>query len=134
MLKKSLVLGLLALISLGTAAAWQLAKVEMDGSYVWNVSPRDPGNLRAEFTPNGDNQWNVSFYFRFNGQNHVYTGTASGNLENGPLTGEVANESKRRNWTFEGNCSNGKFTGTHTEIYRDGGTKRTGTLELAVKK
>ena len=132
MTKKILAFGLLVIIPL-SMTAWSMAKVEMNGSYVWTASPGDPGDLRAEFTSNGEDKWDVSFYFRFNGQNHIYTGTAEGSLKNGGLSGKVHNERKSRNWTFTGQVSNGKFEGTHTEHYRNGSSKRTGTLALRVK-
>lgn len=125
-------LAALALISLGFVLAGDPAKTTLTGSYVWNNIPNEPGNVKAVFTPKGEKMYDVSFYFKFDGQNHVYSGTAQGSLDDGDLKGEVKNENKRRTFTFSGTCKKGTFSGTHSEIGRRGEHK-TGTITLAAK-
>ncbi|CAM2006636.1 hypothetical protein [Acanthopleuribacter pedis] len=122
----------LALLSLGFAMAGEPAKTTLTGSYVWNHIPNEPGNLKAVFTPKGEKTYDVAFYFKFDGVNHVYSGTATGSLEDGNLEGKVKNENKRRTFTFSGTCKKGSFSGVHSEIGRSG-EKKTGTLTLAAK-
>ncbi len=85
--------------------------------------------LRAIFTPADGSEWNVVFYFRFNGQDHEYTGTAQGDLEQGELSGVVKNEGGRRTFTFQGEFDQGVFKGKHAEL-RSGDERETGTLTL----
>ena len=87
------------------------------------------GDVEAHFTSTGREEWNVAFHFRFDGQRHVYRGTAQGSLSAGRLEGEVENENGRRRFSFEGDFSQGWFRGIHYEIRR-GRSERTGTLTL----
>jgi len=98
------------------------------GHYTWNSGK--PSDLRAVFTPDGNQRWRVDFYFRFRGQRHVYSGTAQGNLDDGRLQGQVTNESGARSFSFEGWTKDQRFNGTHAEISRRGRTQPTGKLEL----
>ena len=86
--------------------------------------------LRAVFTPTGDDQWDVVFYFKFHGKKHEYEGTAEGSLDGGALRGTVQNENKRRTFSFQGNFRDGEFRGTHAEIKRTG-ERRTGSLTMS---
>lgn len=85
--------------------------------------------VRAVFTSSGEDAWDVAFYFKFNGADHVYAGTAEGSLIEGGLEGKVANESKRRTFVFQGEFKAGKFTGRHAEVKRRG-ERQTGTITL----
>ena len=101
----------------------------LTGEYVSSFeSGRQP--LRAVFTPTGEDQWNVIFYFKFHGKKHEYEGTAEGTLDGGELSGTVQNENKRRTFTFQCRFRDGEFRGTHAEIKRTG-ERRTGSLTLA---
>ena len=86
--------------------------------------------VRAVFKPTGEDTWNVDFNFRFNGQDHIYGGTAEGSLSEGALRGKVVNESRRRTFVFRGEFEAGKFTGRHAEIKRRG-ERQTGTITLS---
>ncbi|MDA8017067.1 MAG: hypothetical protein MPN21_06410 [Thermoanaerobaculia bacterium] len=105
------------------------AEETLVGEYQWDQGGAS-GDLRAVFEPTGDNTWEVSFYFDFRSKPHVYSGTATGSLEDGTLEGTVKNENKRRTFTFEGSFQNGEFRGNHAETTR-GEPIRTGTLTLA---
>ncbi len=118
----------LALLLAAPATFAEENETKMSGSYVWTNG--GAGDLEVVFTPDGENRWNVSFYFEFRGQDHVYTGTAEGSLSDGALAGRVTNENQRRNWNFSGTFTDGKFEGTHEEIGRDGKTFDTGTMKL----
>ena len=100
-----------------------------EGQYKW-VNMNNPGPLRAEFTATGENRWNVDFYFRFEGRERMYSGTAEGSLSQGELKGKIRNENGRRSFTFEADLDNGRLEGTHRETTRSR-SRRTGTLKLA---
>jgi hypothetical protein len=87
------------------------------------------GDVTADFTATGSDTWDVAFHFRFDGQRHVYRGTAQGSLTAGRLAGEVATENGGRRFSFDGAFSQGWFRGTHYEVKR-GRSERTGTLTL----
>lgn len=123
------VLTLFALLLVGAAGADDAENVHtLDGEYVWNHRGHK-GDLTAKFTPTGENTWDVAFHFVFRDRPHVYRGTAEGSLEDGPLSGTVQNENKRRKWTFEGSFEEGVFHGQHAEI-ENGEPFDTGTLTL----
>jgi len=98
----------------------------MQGEYVWNQRDKS-GALEAVFTATGEAAWDVAFNFKFRDEDHVYTGTAEGNLTDGALSGRVQNENKTRTFVFRGSFSDGTFRGTHAEV-EDG--QATGTLSL----
>lgn len=87
------------------------------------------GKLEVVFTPTGSNQWTVAFHFTFDGQAHVYNGTAQGSLTEGELKGRVFNESRSRTFTFKGSFKDGTFSGTHSEL-DDGEENEMGLLTL----
>ena len=51
----------------------------LTGQFVW-YHQDGPEDLEAVFTPTGAGSWEVSFHFTFRGQDHVYSGTATGSL------------------------------------------------------
>lgn len=89
--------------------------------------------LRAVFTPTDTDRWDVVFYFRFNGRDHEYVGTAEGGVDRGELSGTVQNEGRNRTFTFAGEFEDGVFKGRHAEL-RGGGERDTGTLTLKGQK
>ncbi|MEO1366243.1 MAG: hypothetical protein AAFX50_03625 [Acidobacteriota bacterium] len=96
------------------------------GEYHWNQGYS--GDLKAVFTPEGENQWKVSFYFDFRNEARVYTGTVTGSMD-GELEGTVNNENKKRTFVFKGAFEDGVFQGDHNET-TPGRDRRTGTLTL----
>jgi hypothetical protein len=128
MKKTALFLAALALLMTfgGTATAEETTT--LTGEYQWNHRDNS-GDLKAEFTSTGDGTWDVSFFFKFRGEAHVYSGTAEGSLSSGKLSGTVKNEGKRRTFTFTGSFQDGTFSGTHAEV-EDGKPFDTGTLTL----
>ena len=125
---------LLLLIGWGLLAAKDEQKVEkkdtktLTGKYLWTQTG-EAGDLEAVFTPAGENKWNVDFRFAHSGDDHVYSGSAEGNLKDGALSGRVTNEAGKREFTFEMKFEEGRFTGTHAEV-TGGNEKKTGTLNL----
>ena len=100
----------------------------LTGKYHWSQTG-EAGDLEAVFTPAGENKWNVDFRFAHGGDDHVYSGSAEGNLKDGALSGRVTNEAGKREFTFEMKFEEGRFTGTHAEV-TGGNEKKTGTLNL----
>ena len=121
------VVAVLASVSIGLVTGAG-GKQTLKGSYEWTDS-QGTGGLEAVFTPTGEGKWDVAFHFVFQGQPHIYAGTAEGTLAGGDLTGRVLNEGKNRTFVFTGTFSDGEFRGTHAEIGRDG-KHPTGTLTL----
>ncbi|ANM29006.1 hypothetical protein ABI59_04430 [Acidobacteria bacterium Mor1] len=116
-----------------TGAIAEKTEVTLEGSFVWARDDGDQtGDLKAVFTPNGDDAWNVAFHFEWEGKPHVYAGTASGNLKTGELSGEVESDSEERKTTFNftGEFADGVFKGTHGAM-RDGELRELGTMELS---
>jgi hypothetical protein len=114
-------------VSLGLAVGGDEERT-LTGSYRWADGGRS-GDLKAVFTPTGDSKWDVAFHFDFNGERHVYSGTAEGTLSGGVLEGRVLNERRNRSFTFKGTFSEGEFHGTHAET-TGGGEQATGSLTL----
>lgn len=132
LIPKFLVLTLL-LAAFGLAVSAKVEKAEtpttLEGQYEW-THQKEPGDLKAVFSAAGEEAWDVSFHFTFNGEAHTYKGTAEGSLTEGDLAGEVKNENGRRTFIFKGKVADGSFSGEHAEIRRNG-ERRTGTLTLS---
>ncbi len=122
--------GAIFLCLVGYAVAAEAAEkpATLSGSFVWEHG-NTSGDLEAVFTPNGEGSWDVAFHFEFRNNPHTYTGTATGNLGSGELSGTVQNETKKRTFTFAGSFEGGVFNGTHAEIGPDR-EMPTGTLTL----
>lgn len=124
---RTIVLVAVLLLAVAGAAAGRKAdgKTTLTGEYIW-AQGGTSGDLKAVFTPSGkDGQWDVAFHFEHRGKPHTYHGTATGSLTGGELKGTVFNEGKKREFTFSGSFTDGKFSGTHAESGR-----RLGTLTL----
>ena len=100
----------------------------LNGSFVWEHG-NSAGDLEAVFLPTGEDSWDVSFHFTFRNKPHTYSGSATGSLTAGALSGTVLNESKKRTFTFEGAFEDGVFNGTHVEVSAERAMS-TGTLTL----
>jgi len=100
----------------------------LTGSFVWERGDTS-GDLEAVFTPTGEDAWDVSFHFTFRSKPHTYSGSATGSLTEGELSGTVLNENKKRTFTFEGSFEDGVFNGNHSEVGPER-TMSTGTLTL----
>lgn len=126
-------LAMLALALTGTAVADD--DITLEGSFVWARNDGDrTGDLTAVMTPDGDNEWSVTFHFTWEEEDHVYLGTANGNLGSGSLTGTAKNDDDehKMSFRFSGEFEDGTFTGTHGFVTEDGSLKEGGTLTLAI--
>lgn len=130
MRKTSLVLTVLAtaLLAVAAFAAETSGPQTLEGEYLWNRM-EEPQSIKAVFTPKAEGEWDVAFYFNFRDEDHVYSGTASGSLTGGSLTGRVLSDGENhRPFKFEGRFVDGVFEGTHgTDDEED---IETGTLRL----
>ncbi len=125
-----------ALVLVGGLAVFASEDVTLNGKFVWvRDDGTSEGDLKAVFTPTGENRWDVAFHFEWEDGPHVYAGTAEGNLRDGKLRGEVLNDSEERPSTFrfEGAFENGVFSGKHAYL-DEGEPKEMGTLTLNAAK
>ena len=106
-------------------------EVTLTGEFLWKHM-NHTGDLDTVFTRTGDGAWGVEFRFVWEGELHVYRGTAEGSLTDGELRGNVVRDNHERPQTFffAGRFERGRFTGTHTALQASGGTHPTGTLTL----
>ncbi len=106
------------------------AETTLTGSYIWNQRPSETSDLKAVFKASGEKEWQVAFYFEFRGNKLIYSGSAHGDLHDGPLKGSVKNPGENRTFTFAGKMLDGVFHGTHAEMRSDT-EQSTGTLTLS---
>ena len=108
--------------------------VTLNGSFVWEREDDNrTGDLKAIFTPTGDSEWDVTFRFEWEDEDHVYKGTASGSLSDGDLNGAVEGDNEgdhKMSFRFEGSFADGTFTGTHSYLNKEGEAQPSGTLTL----
>ena len=106
-------------------------EVTLTGEFLWKHM-NHTGDLDAVFSKTGDDAWGVEFRFVWEGELHVFSGTAEGSLTDGELRGNVVTENPQRPQTFffAGRFERGRFTGTHKALQPSGGTHPTGTLTL----
>ena len=106
-------------------------EVTLTGEFFWRHM-NHTGDLDAVFTKTGDGAWGVEFRFVWEGELHVYRGTAEGSMTDGELLGNVVTDNPERPQTFffAGRFERGRFTGTHTALQPRGGMYPTGTLFL----
>lgn len=101
--------------------------VTFNGSYDWSDGGSD--ELSAEFKPTGDDEWKVTFRFRWNGNSKTWKGRATGSLEDGG-TLEGTSGWNGRSWEFTARIEDGVMKGSHTETKSGGERYSTGTFEL----
>ena len=131
---RPVVYGGLALVSCLVAGTFYTAPkddVTLSGQYIWKRDDNNiPGDLKAVFTPAGDDSWDVVFQFDWKDEQRAWRGSATGSLENGYLEGEGMEERDReRTFSFRGNVKDGVFTGEHGS-QRGGDWRKSGTLTL----
>lgn len=129
---KRLTLAVIALTLLVAPPLLAADSQTLNGEFIWERDEENiVGDLKAVFEPTGENTWNVAFYFHFNDDDHIYTGTAKGNLTDGELEGEVmSDDDEPHPYSFTGTfAADGSFSGIH---HYAGGDEpaRTGTITL----
>ena len=119
------------LLSVQDGVVHSEGQVTLTGEFLWKHM-NHTGDLDTVFTRTGDGAWGVEFRFVWEGELHVYRGTAEGSLTDGELRGNVVRDNHERPQTFffAGRFERGRFTGTHTALQASGGTHPTGTLTL----
>ena len=109
-------------------------EISFSGSFHWERPDGEEfdGELSAVFTPEKDGEWAVAFEFDWEGEPHVFLGSASGSLS-GELSGKAASDDPGHplKFEFKGAFSDGTFSGTHGYFNREGDLVDSGTLELA---
>lgn len=119
------------LLAPGALLAEEAETQTLTGEYQWDRPDEQPGPIKAVFTATGENQWDVSFYFNFRDEDHVWSGTAEGSLTEGELSGKVMSDGDKPSpFVFEGKFEDGVFKGTHGGL-RDGERNDTGTITLS---
>lgn len=130
---RPVVYGGLALVSCLVAGTFYTATddVTLNGQYIWERDDKNtPGNLKAVFTPAGDDSWLVVFHFEWEDEMRTWKGIATGSLKNGYLKGQgVEERDRKRTFSFRGSVKDGVFTGEHGS-QRGGDWRKSGTLTL----
>lgn len=130
MKKLALAIALTALVVLPTTGLKAADSHTLNGEFVWNNEDQK-GDLEAVFTPTGKKSWDVAFHFVWEGEPHVWKGTAEGKLDKGTLSGQVETDGEHKSqFVFKGKFDKqGQFEGTHAGV-RDGEERPTGTMTL----
>ena len=132
MLKWGVVLCVALLLGAMTVWAAEAPKktLALTGTFNWNKEkPVAQHPLTATLTPTGDEQWSVVWNFTWNKKPTKYTGTITGELENGKCSGTGTDG--KRTFVFEGTAKSGAvtFNSSETTPKRSGSTG-TGTFSV----
>jgi len=124
-------IALLGVVFLAAVPGFAGDEITLEGGFVWERSDgNEEGELKAVLTPTGEGEWDVSFYFDWEDEPHVYSGTCMGSLD-GELSGDITGDGDRKpKFKFSGSFEDGKFSGTHERFGRDGELRATGTMTL----
>jgi len=130
-MRSAIALALLLASGPGSAAATEppspASAERFAGQYDWSDGGK--GDLSAEFTPDGEAAWKITFRFEFGGQHGVWEGAGKGPLDEGATLSWTAGASSRR-WNWTATLEGGVLRGRHAEVLSDG-EHPTGTFELA---
>ena len=114
------------------SAAWVYAAgdITLNGSFVRGAKSGAPHDLKATLTPNGADDYKITWEAEWKGKLTLYTGQIKGDIKNGDFTGTATDKSGKRTWKVEGKAANGVLTFDHFETTggREGKTG-TGTLQ-----
>jgi len=108
-------------------------RTNLSGSYIWERTDKTvEGELDVVLTPGDEGEWTVAFHFDWEGEPHVFEGTAKGSLT-GDLFGNVDSDDPGHplKFEFKGAFSDGTFNGTHGYFNSKGELVDSGTLEFA---
>jgi len=126
--------GIQAADSTGSATPASTEKITLKGSFIWSKKAGKSYDLKAELTPNGSLQWKVVYNFLnpLGEKPTTYTGTITGDLQNGAVKGTGVDASGKRTFEFQGAASNGVLTFSHSETTPNRkGPTGTGNLKLS---
>ena len=90
---------------------------------------RHQHDLRGVFSRTGSKQWDVAFHFVWGKNKHVYKGTVTGDLQDGPVQGQA--RSGGRTWVFAGMARDGTLSCKH---YETTGGKRHPTGDFLIRR
>ena len=127
------IIGLCFTASLAMAAETKEKGHTVQGKFNWSHKSQKgkQHDVKAVFTKTDKaDVYDVSFYFDWGKNPHIYSGQATGNLKDGMLKGTVKNDNKKRTFSFAGKCAKGAFEGTHKEL-RGKHETDTGTITFA---
>ena len=99
----------------------------MTGTFTWTGKGKQRFDFKAVFTPTGPKEWDAVYTFKWDNNDTVFTGKASGSLKDGKVTGTAA--SGGRTWRFEGHAAGNRIRGDHVET-TGGREVPTGDFEL----
>ena len=111
-------------------------QITLTGSFVWAKQAPKTNELKAKLTPDGPQKWKAVYSFNnpLGGKPTVYTGTITGDLQNGPVKGTAINAEGKRTFTLEGTAKDGVLTFDHAETTPNRvGPTGTGTLKREAK-
>ncbi len=94
----------------------KVANFTIEGTYNWSAQAGRTHTVTAVFNETAPGKYKVDFSFKWNNKDHIYSGTAEGNVLNGKLMGTVtADDQPNRKFGFEGTATKGSFEGKHHE-------------------
>lgn len=115
---KRLIVGLvLSLFTTGLFAE-DGSGLKYSGEFMWTKKEGQNYPITATLTPDGAGKWKAVYNFTWSKKPMVYSGTLTGDLKNGPVSGVADNgeaDKKKRTWIFTGKSENGVITISHTE-------------------
>jgi hypothetical protein len=91
---------------------------DYEGKFKWSKKGEKEYQIKGIFTKNEKGNYDAKFLFDWGTTAHIYTGIVKGDIEKGPISGQIYNDNKKREFAFKCDFKDGKFTGTHQEIRR----------------
>jgi hypothetical protein len=86
-----------------------------EGTFIWSRNNASEP-VKAVFTKTeAADTYDVKFYFKWSKKEHIYSGTATGQLKDGKLEGTVKADDQNRSFGFTGTCKDATFSGSHHE-------------------
>ncbi len=104
-----------------------------EGKFKWNKKGEKEYEIKGTFVKNKKGNYDAKFHFHWGKTPHIYTGEVIGDMEKGPISGQIYNDNKKREFAFKCDFKDGIFTGTHQEIRRKK-PKETGVIYFSKVK
>lgn len=127
-------IALLGLFALAFTPGFSGEDVTLEGGFVWvRDDGSSEGDLKAVLTPTGEGEWDVSFYFDWEDEARVFSGSCRGSLA-GDWSGDIVSDGDQESkFKFSGTFKDGMFSGTHGWVGEDGEFSEAGTMTLSAK-
>ena len=100
------------------------------GTFIWSNEPLQKHEMHAKLTAIGTNEWQVVWDFDWKHHPMTFTGTVTGDLHNGSITGTGDAPDGKRHFAFDGLVKDGAIEFEHYEVTH--GKRHTGTGEMRV--